>query len=276
MTVSDNMPKVKQDIDSVLNTQQQNQQHQSQQINRILQNHLQLDVLPDVAVNFAHKTAMVGLKGLKQMGSIISTQGQSESSSQPRDTTLLYGGGMAQDWSTPFGQSPVLTLGDTDTHTPIYYKHESKAKAKATMTAQEKKFFDEVFSKAKAKPKAKTQPKAKATPKATRPVGAATATTVSATASSSSQPPPAPVKKTYVKQKGLTTGTQISPSKIGIQKLGEELENAKNKNKLSTEDISSYTKLYDAWKGAKGDKSLKEEKIKGLRDLYKRVLYKKV
>ena len=73
----------------------------------------------------------------------------------------------------------------------------------------------------------------------------------------------------------MTTGTQIPPSKIGIQKLREEFENAKNKNKLNVQDTSSYMKLYDDWKGAKGDKALKDEKIKGLRDIYKRVLYKK-
>ena len=33
--------------------------------------------------------------------------------------------------------------------------------------------------------------------------------------------------------------------------------------------------LCDDWKGAKGDKAMKDEKLKGLRDIYKRVLYKK-
>ena len=74
---------------------------------------------------------------------------------------------------------------------------------------------------------------------------------------------------------GLTTGVQIPPSKIGIQKLREELENAKNKNKLTAQDTSDYMKLYDDWKGAKGDKAKKDEKLKGLREIYKRVLYKK-
>ena len=74
---------------------------------------------------------------------------------------------------------------------------------------------------------------------------------------------------------GLTTGVQIPPSKIGIQKLREELENAKNKNKLTAQDTSDYMKLYDDWKGAKRDKAKKDEKLKGLREIYKRVLYKK-
>jgi hypothetical protein len=97
----------------------------------------------------------------------------------------------------------------------------------------------------------------------------------SATASSSSaSAPPATVKKTMLK-KHETTDTQLSPSRIGIQKLREELENAKNKNKLSVQDTSAYMKLYDDWKGAKGDKAMKDDKLKGLRDIYKRVLYKK-
>ena len=59
------------------------------------------------------------------------------------------------------------------------------------------------------------------------------------------------------------------------KKMREELENAKNKNKLTAQDTSDYMKLYDDWKGAKGDKAKKDEKLKGLRDIYKRVLYKK-
>ena len=73
----------------------------------------------------------------------------------------------------------------------------------------------------------------------------------------------------------MTTGTQIPPSKIGIQKIREELENAKNKDKLSVQDTSAYMKLYDDWKGAKGDKAMKDNKLQDLRDIYKRVLYKK-
>ena len=45
----------------------------------------------------------------------------------------------------------------------------------------------------------------------------------------------------------------------------EELENAKNKDKLSVQDTSTYMKLYDDWKGAKGDKATKDAKLKGLR-----------
>ena len=57
--------------------------------------------------------------------------------------------------------------------------------------------------------------------------------------------------------------------------MREELENAKNKKQLSDADVSNYMKMNDDWKEAKGDKAIKDEKLKGLRDIYKKVLYKK-
>ena len=53
------------------------------------------------------------------------------------------------------------------------------------------------------------------------------------------------------------------------------MENDKNKKLLSVQDTSSYMTLYDDWRGAKGDKARKDEKIKGLREICKIVLYKK-
>ena len=91
-------------------------------------------------------------------------------------------------------------------------------------------------------------------------------------------PSKTPIVKQTLKTKPAaptTTGTQIPPSKIGIQKLREELENAKNKGKLNVSDTSTYMKHYDDWKGAKNDKAKKDEHLKGLRELYKRLLYKK-
>ena len=124
-----------------------------------------------------------------------------------------------------------------------------KKKAPAPTPQVSQEFVDELFE--NIKPKAKAKPKAK--PKATQ----QDTTTTSA---------PAPVKKTITKTKtNVTTGTQIPPSKIGIQRLRELLEEAKNKEKLSVADTSNYMKLYDDWKGSKGDKATKYEKIKGLR-----------
>ena len=71
---------------------------------------------------------------------------------------------------------------------------------------------------------------------------------------------------------------KIPPSRIETQKLREEreeLESAKNKSKLNVQDTSAYMKMYDEWKGAKGDKALKDEKLKGLKEIYKRVIYTK-
>ena len=78
-------------------------------------------------------------------------------------------------------------------------------------------------------------------------------------------------KKTIKKEKD----TQIPPSQIGIQRLRELLEDAKNKKQLSTDDISAYTALFNEWKSAKGNTKIKKGKVDGLREIYGRVLYKK-
>ena len=77
------------------------------------------------------------------------------------------------------------------------------------------------------------------------------------------------VKKTIEKPK------QIAPSQIGIQKVREELEQAKNAGKLNTQDTSAYMTLYDEWKDAKGNQKVKKEKLNALREIYKRAVYKK-
>ena len=86
------------------------------------------------------------------------------------------------------------------------------------------------------------------------------------------QPTTFKVKKTIKKD---TENRQIPPSKIGIQRLRELLEDAKNKQKLSTDDASTYTTLFNEYYGAKGDAEIKKVKKAGLREIYKRVLYKK-
>ena len=79
------------------------------------------------------------------------------------------------------------------------------------MTVEESDLFDAIYQNAQQpEPKRRAKPKAKPSSQA-----------------SSSQAPF--VKNIHLKPKaGVTTGTQIPPSKIGIQKLREELENAKN------------------------------------------------
>ena len=78
-------------------------------------------------------------------------------------------------------------------------------------------------------------------------------------------------EKQNLKQKG----EQVAPSVIGIQKVREELVNARNKNNLSDADWSEYLKLYDDFVEAKGKPQIKKEKLKGLRALYKKSVYKK-
>ena len=77
-------------------------------------------------------------------------------------------------------------------------------------------------------------------------------------------------KKTIVKEKA-----QIPPSQIGVQRVRELLEEAKNNKQWITKDVSDYMVLYDEWKAAKGDKDTKKANLSALREIYKRALYKK-
>jgi len=269
MTLSDNIAKVKQDIQSVEDTQEKNRLQQAQRIANTLQNHLQNEATPQTTTDFAHKMA---LSGLSKLGSALirgtANTMQKLASSYPEgstrpDTTLLYGNPMGrQDFYTmaePLGDKPkLIPIKFTAEHpTPQQAKpmqidsaiEKSKPKAKATsnptgMTVEEQHMFDEIYENAQAKPKPKLKVKA--------------------------------VKKTVDKPKAdVTTGRNIPPSKIGIQKLREELESAKNKKLLSVADTSAYMQMYDNWKGAKGDKLKKYEIQKGIRDIYKRTIYKK-
>ena len=165
----------------------------------------------------------------------------------------------------PKQKSKAMEIDDAVT------KSKPKAKPKPkSMTVAEQDLFDEIDKNTDPKPKTK----AKAKP--------STSTSSSSkqpyTAPTTPSPAKQPVKNKILKTKPatpVTTGTQIPPSKIGIQKLREELENAKNKGKLSVSDTSTYMKHYDDWKSSKGDKAKKDEHLKGLRELYKQLLYKK-
>ena len=82
----------------------------------------------------------------------------------------------------------------------------------------------------------------------------------------------APSSSSNVKK---TIETYIQPSKMNIQLLREKLEHAKINNKLSREDGFAYAKFLAEWFEAKGKPEIKKEKIAGLREIYKRALYKK-
>ena len=91
----------------------------------------------------------------------------------------------------------------------------------------------------------------------------------SSTGGSSTDVPKTTPQKTIIKTSTITkqTSAQLPPSVIGIQRLREAFLEAKNKNILSPNDISSYMKLYDDWKGAVGNKQVKKDKIDELRVL---------
>ena len=224
----------------------------------------------------AQKVASAAVSGVKKLGSLASAGVQhlssaSSSSVQPRDTSLLYGDGTGRkDFYTPNTQprDTSLLLGD-GTGKKYFHTNSTKSKARAqakasktmddeyenlmkdvgkNMTTDEKKLFEEMTKKKQRDPILNSKTKYK-----------------------SSSPP---VIQSTTGLKAPPAG-QIPPSRIGIQKLREELENAKNKGKLDVQDTSAYMKMYDDWKAAKGDKALKDEKLKGLREIYKRVLYTK-
>ena len=274
MTVNDNMSKFKQDVESVEDTQQQNKQHQEQNINRILHNHLQHEATPGTT-DFAHKIASVASSSIQSIGQgLRHLSSSTKPNAKAHDTSLLLGDGRGkQDYYVI--NTPQLTAGDKLPHKK---KEQSKYPERAAMEiddavdkskpkAKSQKTFDDEFqdlmadveNKPKPKPKSAGFPKPKPQPKA-----------------KTSMPPVIKRDKaTKGTTKTATTGVQIPPSKIGIQKLREELENAKNKNKLTAQDTSDYMKMYDDWKGAKGEKAMKDASLKGLKNIYRRMLYKK-
>ena len=293
MALGENLTKAKQEIESVENTTHQNKQQQIQNIVRMVDHNLRNVISPNATIDFAHSIASKGVSSLMKIGSVAFRgleQLSASSSQEPQYSSLLLGDGRGkQDFYT---MNPLqLNLGDKPQLIPISFnpnlkpkqkskameiddavtKSKPKAKPKPkSMTVAEQDLFDEIDKNTDPKPKTK----AKAKP--------STSTSSSSkqpyTAPTTPSPAKQPVKNKILKTKPatpVTTGTQIPPSKIGIQKLREELENAKNKGKLSVSDTSTYMKHYDDWKSSKGDKAKKDEHLKGLRELYKQLLYKK-
>ena len=298
MTLGENLTKAKQEIESVENTTHQNKQQQLQNIVRMVDHNLKNVITPNSTIDFAHSIAAKGVSSLMKMGSVafrgmeqLSASSSSSPAGQPQYSSLLLGDGRGkQDWYTMNPQQ--LNLGDKPKLIPITFnpnpkvpagkskameiddavtKSKPKAKPKPkAMTVAEQDLFDEIDKNTDPKPKTKAKPKPQPS--------TSSSSKQTYTAPTTPAPSKQPVINKILKPKPAaptTTGTQISPSKIGIQKLREELENAKNKGKLSVSDTSTYMKHYDDWKGAKKDKAKKDEHLKGLRELYKRVLYKK-
>ncbi len=57
---------------------------------------------------------------------------------------------------------------------------------------------------------------------------------------------------------------------MGIQKLREYLELAKQRDMLSVADKSEYMKAMDGFKASAGNKEAKAEHLKTMRSIYKR------
>ena len=293
MALGDNLTKAKQEIESVENTTRQNKQQQVQNIVRMVDHNLRSVISPNATIDFAHSIASKGVSSLMKIGSVAFRgieQLSASSSQEPQYSSLLLGDGRGkQDFYT---MNPLqLNLGDKPQLIPISFnpnlkpkqkskameiddavtKSKPKAKPKPkSMTVAEQDLFDEIDKNTDSKPKTKAKAKPSTSTSSSSKQPYTTPTTPS--------PAKQPVQKKILKTKPatpVTTGTQIPPSKIGIQKLREELENAKNKGKLSVSDTSTYMKHYDDWKSSKGDKAKKDEHLKGLRDLYKQLLYKK-
>ena len=180
MTVNDNMSKFKQDVESVEDTQQQNKQHQEQNINRILHNHLQHEATPGTT-DFAHKIASVASSSIQSIGQgLRHLSSSTKQNAKAHDTSLLLGDGRGkQDY---YGiNTPQLTVGDKLPHKK---KEQSKYPERAAMEiddavekskpkAKPQKTFDDEFqdlmadveNKPKPKPPPKTPPKPKPKPK---------------------------------------------------------------------------------------------------------------
>ena len=293
MALGENLTKAKQEIESVENTTHQNKQQQIQNIVRMVDHNLRNVISPNATIDFAHSIASKGVSSLMKIGSVAfrgMEQLSASSSQEPQYSSLLLGDGRGkQDFYT---MNPLqLNLGDKPQLIPISFnpnlkpkqkskameiddavtKSKPKAKPKPkSMTVAEQDLFDEIDKNTDSKPKTKAKAKPSTSTSSSSKQPYTTPTTPS--------PAKQPVKNKILKTKSatpVTTGTQIPPSKIGIQKLREELENAKNKGKLSVSDTSTYMKHYDDWTSSKGDKAKKDEHLKGLRELYKQVLYKK-
>ena len=303
MTVGDRMDKFRSDIQDVEDAHERDKSDKEARFSSTLQPHLGDTASEGSTLGFVKKLAN------KAVSFIETTRGPAQ---PPR--SLVFGDGRGKTDFYTLAEEPMsrasldykpkssdsIPMVDTAPKSPP----KAKGRPKKTltipeMTAEDKEVFDEILrnaTKPKAKPKSKTmppettsadekpKPKPVGRPKATepemtpeerKPKPKPKAKSMSSSSSSSAYVDPG-VKKTITKEKvePATTGTRIPPSVIGIQKLREELENAKNKKLLSTADVSLYMQLYDDWKDAKGNAKLKAEKLKELRALYKRVLYK--
>ena len=78
--------------------------------------------------------------------------------------------------------------------------------------------------------------------------------------------------------KGVRKSIQkpVSPSKIGIQRLREELVNGNNKGIISKEEYERFNDLYKQFMGAKGNQAKKSKIIADARVVYREVVFNKL
>ena len=83
------------------------------------------------------------------------------------------------------------------------------------------------------------------------------------------------LKEGTTEEQDMASPTLIIPSKIGIQKLREVFEEANNRNTINTKTYRSYKSIYNNWIRSAGDKEMKKQYLKELKDLYRQHIFRK-
>ena len=263
MAVDDNVADVNEQIEMELDKNDANQEQQRANIVNILQSHL--GEVTQTQTDFVHQLVQPNTGGASSSTAIAP-----ETDVPPKGKP----GRPYKDTDARMKQLQQQAVEDVDMpqqSTPEKRKQSKgngngnqrpKAKQKTKEEQQEQQRLAALMN---TTVKDQKNAEKKNAPEVTQPSSSA-----SASASASAEPTSPKVKKTIEKPK-----QQITPSQIGIQAVREELEQAKLAGKLNTQDTSAYMTLYDEWKEAKGNQKVKKEKLNALREIYKRVVYKK-
>ena len=254
MALEDKVADVNEQIEMELDKNDSNQEQQSANILSILQSHL--GEVSQQQSDFVHQLIQPDSGGASSSTAIVPVRKTTTKQSKDPETAI-----------EPKGK-PGRPKKDTDARMEQLERPIPERKVPTPEKRKQSKDNGNGNKPPKAKRKTKREreleqlalEEGKYSPETTQP---------SASASASAEPTSPKVKKTIEKPK------QISPSQIGIQKVKEELEQAKLAGKLNTQDTSAYMILYDEWKAAKGNQKVKKEKLNALREIYKRVVYKK-
>ena len=119
MTVNDNIKKVKQDIESVEDTQAQNKIQQALIISRKVQHNSGEQATPETTIGLAHKMASMASSSIQTIGRGLYHLASSSSSQDPNTCLLLGDGKPRTDWSTMnYMPEPLLGIGTNVSHGP--------------------------------------------------------------------------------------------------------------------------------------------------------------